>query len=154
MQHTLYDNFESRSTCVFCLVSVKWEYPMSDVVLNCLAEDAWKLSISWGSVNLWVTKCQFGFDTGKTIWECIFLSISLTILCEFIHQVLLFEAFKSNRCDYVRVLLDHGVTFEFRNLLELYEQVVLPYSMIWNLKASRFKVQQSSNLNEVLSTTA
>ncbi|XP_056021813.1 uncharacterized protein LOC125651630 [Ostrea edulis] len=39
-------------------------------------------------------------------------------------HVLLFEALKSNRCDYVRVLLDHGVMFEFRNLLELYEQTV------------------------------
>lgn len=38
-------------------------------------------------------------------------------------QVLLLEALKANRCDYVRVLLDQGVKLKMINLPELYEQV-------------------------------
>lgn len=38
-------------------------------------------------------------------------------------QVLLLEALKANRCDYVRVLLDRGVHLKMINLPELYEQV-------------------------------
>lgn len=38
-------------------------------------------------------------------------------------QILLLEALKANRCDYVRVLLDQGVNFDRRYLPELYEQV-------------------------------
>lgn len=38
--------------------------------------------------------------------------------------VLLLEALKANRCDYVRVLLDRGVNFESKYLAELYEQTV------------------------------
>lgn len=38
--------------------------------------------------------------------------------------VLLLEALKANRCDYVRVLLDQGVNFDPKNLPELYEQTV------------------------------
>uniref|UniRef100_K1QH82 Transient receptor potential cation channel subfamily M member 8 n=1 Tax=Magallana gigas TaxID=29159 RepID=K1QH82_MAGGI len=37
-------------------------------------------------------------------------------------KVLLLEALKANRCDYVRVLLDQGVNFDPKNLPELYEQ--------------------------------
>lgn len=42
-------------------------------------------------------------------------------------QVLLLEALKANRCDYVslRVLLDRGVNLKMINLPELYEQVNL-----------------------------
>ncbi|XP_061190896.1 transient receptor potential cation channel subfamily M member 8-like [Saccostrea echinata] len=39
-------------------------------------------------------------------------------------HILLFEALKANRCDYVRVLLDQGVKFKLNNLPELYEQTV------------------------------
>ncbi|XP_056002361.1 transient receptor potential cation channel subfamily M member-like 2 isoform X2 [Ostrea edulis] len=39
-------------------------------------------------------------------------------------QILLFEALKANRCDYVRVLLDHGVDFNLFNLQKLYVQTV------------------------------
>nr|XP_022311194.1 uncharacterized protein LOC111116490 [Crassostrea virginica] len=38
--------------------------------------------------------------------------------------ILLLEALKANRCDYVRVLLDQGVEFKMENLPELYEQTV------------------------------
>nr|XP_034321515.1 transient receptor potential cation channel subfamily M member 2-like [Crassostrea gigas] len=38
--------------------------------------------------------------------------------------VLLLEALKANRCDYVRVLLDRGVHLKMINLPELYEQAV------------------------------
>lgn len=38
--------------------------------------------------------------------------------------ILLLEALKANRCDYVRVLLDQGVNFDRRYLPELYEQTV------------------------------
>ncbi|XP_052693640.1 transient receptor potential cation channel subfamily M member 2-like [Crassostrea angulata] len=38
--------------------------------------------------------------------------------------VLLLEALKANRCDYVRVLLDQGVKLKMINLPELYEQTV------------------------------
>lgn len=41
----------------------------------------------------------------------------------YISKVLLLEALKANRCDYVRVLLDQGVNFDPKNLPELYEQV-------------------------------
>lgn len=39
--------------------------------------------------------------------------------------ILLFEALKANRCDYVEVLLNQGVTFDIKYLPELYEQVFL-----------------------------
>ncbi|XP_056002358.1 transient receptor potential cation channel subfamily M member 2-like [Ostrea edulis] len=39
-------------------------------------------------------------------------------------HILLFEALRANRCDYVRVLLDHGVKFQLSNLQELYKQTV------------------------------
>lgn len=39
-------------------------------------------------------------------------------------DVLLLEALKANRCDYVRVLLDRGVKFNIDNLPELYEQTI------------------------------
>ncbi|XP_061190927.1 transient receptor potential cation channel subfamily M member 2-like [Saccostrea echinata] len=39
-------------------------------------------------------------------------------------HMLLFEALIANRCDYVRVLLDHGVEFKLWNLSELYEQTL------------------------------
>lgn len=39
-------------------------------------------------------------------------------------DVLLLEALKANRCDYVRVLLDRGVKFNIDNLSELYEQTI------------------------------
>lgn len=38
--------------------------------------------------------------------------------------ILLFEALKANRCDYVRVLLSKGVKFDMNNLPELYSQTV------------------------------
>ena len=38
-------------------------------------------------------------------------------------KVLLLEALKENRCDYVRVLLDKGVKLKKKNLPELYAQV-------------------------------
>lgn len=38
--------------------------------------------------------------------------------------ILLLEALKANRCDYVRVLLDQGVDFDRIYLPELYEQTV------------------------------
>ncbi|XP_052693613.1 transient receptor potential cation channel subfamily M member-like 2 [Crassostrea angulata] len=38
--------------------------------------------------------------------------------------ILLLEALKANRCDYVRVLLDQGVNLKMENLPELYEQTV------------------------------
>nr|XP_034320574.1 transient receptor potential cation channel subfamily M member 2-like isoform X2 [Crassostrea gigas] len=38
--------------------------------------------------------------------------------------ILLLEALKANRCDYVRVLLDQGVNFDRQFLPELYEQTV------------------------------
>ncbi|XP_056002354.1 transient receptor potential cation channel subfamily M member 2-like isoform X2 [Ostrea edulis] len=39
-------------------------------------------------------------------------------------HILLLEAMKANRCDYVRVLLDHRVTLKLDDLPELYEQTV------------------------------
>nr|XP_022311261.1 uncharacterized protein LOC111116555 [Crassostrea virginica] len=39
-------------------------------------------------------------------------------------HVLLLEALKANRCDYVRVLLDQGVELKTKNLPELYEKTV------------------------------
>ena len=41
----------------------------------------------------------------------------------FFLKVLLLEALKENRCDYVRVLLDKGVNLKKKNLPELYAQV-------------------------------
>lgn len=42
-------------------------------------------------------------------------------------QILLLEALKGNRCNYVRVLLDQGVDLKMINFAELYEQVGLIY---------------------------
>lgn len=41
----------------------------------------------------------------------------------FLFQTLLLEALISNRCDYIKVLLDHGVTITSKDLRTLYEQV-------------------------------
>lgn len=38
-------------------------------------------------------------------------------------QILLLEALKANRCDYVRVLIDRGIDLQMIDLPELYEQV-------------------------------
>ncbi|XP_056002348.1 uncharacterized protein LOC125661864 isoform X2 [Ostrea edulis] len=39
-------------------------------------------------------------------------------------RILLLEALKANRCDYVRVLLDHGVKLKHKDLPELYDETV------------------------------
>lgn len=38
-------------------------------------------------------------------------------------QILLLEALKANRCDYVRVMIDRGVNLNMIDLPELYAQV-------------------------------
>ena len=47
----------------------------------------------------------------------------LVFLILFLFKILLLEALKANRCDYVRVLLDQGVKLTKNHLPELYEQV-------------------------------
>lgn len=57
--------------------------------------------------------------------------------------VLLLEALKANRCDYVRVLLDHGVQFDPKHLPELYEQTV-------SCKDCKFKSEDCLHMQWIL----
>lgn len=47
----------------------------------------------------------------------------LIILIDALLKVLLFEALKANRCDYVRVLMDQGVELNMDELNDLYVEV-------------------------------
>ncbi|XP_062589311.1 transient receptor potential cation channel subfamily M member-like 2 [Saccostrea cucullata] len=58
-------------------------------------------------------------------------------------NILLFEALKANRCDYVRVLLDQGVKLKLENLPELYEQTV-------SCKDCKFKVDDCLHMQWIL----
>ncbi|XP_065938117.1 transient receptor potential cation channel subfamily M member-like 2 isoform X1 [Magallana gigas] len=57
--------------------------------------------------------------------------------------VLLLEALKANRCDYVRVLLDQRVKFDPKNLPELYEQTV-------SCKDCKFKSEDCLHMQWIL----
>lgn len=67
-------------------------------------------------------------DILKPVYLCLKIkrkTVSLLKLPQYLTQILLLEALKANRCDYVRVLLDQGVNFDRRFLPELYEQVCI-----------------------------
>lgn len=53
-----------------------------------------------------------------------FLRLSILIIkIDALLKVLLFEALKANRCDYVRVLMDQGVQLDMDELNDLYVEV-------------------------------
>lgn len=53
-----------------------------------------------------------------------FLRLSILIIkIDALLKVLLFEALKANRCDYVRVLMNQGVQLDMDELNDLYVEV-------------------------------
>lgn len=57
-------------------------------------------------------------------WLLILKAFHFYVLYSVIQmQILLLEALKANRCDYVRVLIDRGIDLQMIDLPELYEQV-------------------------------
>ncbi|XP_078329885.1 transient receptor potential cation channel subfamily M member-like 2 [Crassostrea virginica] len=58
-------------------------------------------------------------------------------------HILLLEALKANRCDYVRVLLDQGVKLKMHNLPELYEKTV-------SCKECKFKDEDCLHMQWIL----
>lgn len=67
-------------------------------------------------------------ESGNALLFCsslffFFFCSFLTVFLFFCEKVLLFEALKVNRCDYVSILLDRGVKLDKADIFKLYQQV-------------------------------
>lgn len=82
--------------------------------------------------KMWIRSIYYNLCDPEAIIKS-FIILTYWINCIFLLQLLLLEALKGNRCDYVRVLLDQDVDIKKLNFAELYDQVswCYFYTYIW-----------------------
>lgn len=82
--------------------------------------------------QMWIRSIYYNLCDPEAIIKS-FIILIYWINCIFLLQLLLLEALKGNRCDYVRVLLDQDVDIKKLNFAELYDQVswCYFYTYIW-----------------------
>lgn len=76
-------------------------------------------------------------NNNETLYCSVIVHFLKKIFLSFCWKVLLFEALKVNRCDYVSILLDRGVKFDKADIFKLYQQVCtvfcIPYWILFLL---------------------